>query len=450
MQFLFVLLLAVVGAIIGALINWAIYQWAMLQHRPISPWMKPRPDLVQLPEDVAKLKTLQPRSGLDYVPILGWFRLRRDGDIVGKWAWVRPLLIELTWMVGLPWFWLWQHGGGLLGADFAILIPAQKAQYLSCVPLWFVLHTLLIALMVIATFIDFDEQMIPDQITVPGTLIALLAALWPASRLPLPSAAPAGPAFDFVNFASPGTPVVPGWSTSLAALLTCLAIWLVWSWGLLPKIVPERRFRLGLIGNLKILLGSILRPARKTTCDIRTQTRKPLGITKLYVAIAIVGAVAIGVAWMFLLSDIQKLSLVSSFIGMGVAGGMIWGIRIVGGAVLGQQAMGFGDVTLMAMIGACIGWQASLAGFVYAMLFAVAFAIVLFVITRESYLAFGPYLCMGALAVLLSWPETWNQFRVPVFFLGPVLLVIGGVSLVMIAVLLPLVRWVKERALGVS
>ncbi len=450
MQFLFVLLLAVVGAIIGALINWAIYQWAMLQHRPISPWMKPRPDLVQLPEDVAKLKTLQPRSGLDYVPILGWFRLRRDGDIVGKWAWVRPLLIELTWMVGLPWFWLWQHGGGLLGADFAILIPAQKAQYLSCVPLWFVLHTLLIALMVIATFIDFDEQMIPDQITVPGTLIALLAALWPASRLPLPSAAPAGPAFDFVNFASPGTPVVPGWSTSLAALLTCLAIWLVWSWGLLPKIVPERRFRLGLIGNLKILLGSILRPARKTTCDIRTQTRKPLGITKLYVAIAIVGAVAIAVAWMFLLSDIQKLSLVSSFIGMGVAGGMIWGIRIVGGAVLGQQAMGFGDVTLMAMIGACIGWQASLAGFVYAMLFAVAFAIVLFVITRESYLAFGPYLCMGALAVLLSWPETWNQFRVPVFFLGPVLLVIGGVSLVMIAVLLPLVRWVKERALGVS
>ena len=450
MQFLFVLLLAVVGAIIGALINWAIYQWAMLQHRPISPWMKPRPDLVQLPEDVAKLKTLQPRSGLDYVPILGWFRLRRDGDIVGKWAWVRPLLIELTWMVGLPWFWLWQHGGGLLGADFAILIPAQKAQYLSCVPLWFVLHTLLIALMVIATFIDFDEQMIPDQITVPGTLIALLAALWPASRLPLPSAAPAGPAFDFVNFASPGTPVVPGWSTSLAALLTCLAIWLVWSWGLLPKIVPERRFRLGLMGNLKILLGSILRPARKTTCDIRTQTRKPLGITKLYVAIAIVGAVAIAVAWMFLLSDIQKLSLVSSFIGMGVAGGMIWGIRIVGGAVLGQQAMGFGDVTLMAMIGACIGWQASLAGFVYAMLFAVAFAIVLFVITRESYLAFGPYLCMGALAVLLSWPETWNQFRVPVFFLGPVLLVIGGVSLVMIAVLLPLVRWVKERALGVS
>ena len=42
------------------------------------------------------------------------------------------------------------------------------------------------ALMLVATFIDFDEKTIPDEITIPGTLLGLLfAALWPDSHLPV-------------------------------------------------------------------------------------------------------------------------------------------------------------------------------------------------------------------------------------------------------------------------
>jgi hypothetical protein len=114
-----------------------------------------------------------------------------------------------------------------------------------------------------------------------------------------------------------------------------------------------------------------------------------------------------------------------------------------------MEAMGFGDVTLMCMIGAFLGWQASFAGFVYSIFFAVVFAIVLFVITRNSYLAFGPYLCMGALAALLGWPAVWGQFFM-FFKLGPWLLAVFGGSLLMMAILLPIVRWVKESLLGVE
>ena len=45
-------------------------------------------------------------------------------------------------------------------------------------------HLILVSLMIVATFIDFDEQTIPDEITVTGTVVGLvLAALLPADRV---------------------------------------------------------------------------------------------------------------------------------------------------------------------------------------------------------------------------------------------------------------------------
>jgi len=439
-----ILLLAVLGAVVGSLINWAIYQWAICQHRPISPFMKPRPELLREQADRETLSQLGPRSGLDFLPILGWFRLRRDASILGTGCWVRPLLIEIAWAIGLPLFFLWQHGGGLIGVDPKTgLAVASVAKFTTCATIWFWLHTILIALMFIATFIDFDERMIPDQVTVPGTIIALLAAAaLPAGRLPHLAMLPALVNTDYA------TPLAAGpWHAGIVGLATCLAIFVVWVLALLPKVIPLREFKLGLAGNLKIMLASIVRPARKTSCDLRTSKRSMPMMTRLYLGILLVGVILIPVAWMGWLGPIQKTSLVSAFIGLAISGGLIWGIRIVGGLTLGQEAMGFGDVTLMCMIGAFLGWQASVAGFVYSIMFAVVFAIILFVITKKSYLAFGPYLCMGSLLALMRWPSVLKEFD-HVFFLGPWLLVAFGGSLLLMAILLPLVRWLKESMLG--
>ena len=440
-----ILLLAVLGAAAAAFINWAIYRWAIYQHRPISPFMKPRPENLSDPADAEKLSRLEPRTFLDYLPILGWFRLRRDGEILGKWAWVRPLLIEISWMVGLPLFFLWQHGGGLVGGDLTKVMttPLTPPPFGTLANTWFWLHAILIALMFIATFIDFDEQMIPDQVTVPGTIIALLvAAIWPLSRLPITTPGVFG--MQFIDFGSPNP--VGAWHLGIGGLATCLAIFAVWIWGLLPKIIPPREFGLGIVGSIKIMLASIIRRPRKSSCEIRTQPRRMYGMTKLYILLLFLG-IALLLGFWGTLSGLQKLSLVSSFIGLGIAGGLIWGIRIVGGLALGQQAMGFGDVTLMCMIGAFLGWQASLAGFVYSIFFALILAIILFVITRKSYLAFGPYLCMGALMAMFRWPAVWAGFE-PIFWMGPLLLIAFGGSLLLMAILLPLIRWLKESTLG--
>ena len=62
-------------------------------------------------------------------------------------------------------------------------------------------------------------------------------------------------------------------------------------------------------------------------------------------------------------------ALLTALVGMAAGGGMIWIVRVIGAATLGREAMGFGDVTLMSMIGAFVGWQGSLIVFFLAPIF---------------------------------------------------------------------------------
>ena len=55
--------------------------------------------------------------------------------------------------------------------------------------------------------------------------------------------------------------------------------------------------------------------------------------------------------------------LISSLLGLLVGGGTVWIVRVVGNWVFQREAMGDGDIYLMAMIGSFIGWQPSLVVF---------------------------------------------------------------------------------------
>lgn len=121
--------------------------------------------------------------------------MRRESTVHGRWFWGRPLLIELSMGIGLVLLCWWEvdQRGLVLGQLQQLLQDAQvplafprTAIPLSAVWPTFWSHAILITLMVAASFIDFDEKIIPDEITVPGTLIGLLlAACLPMSLLPL-------------------------------------------------------------------------------------------------------------------------------------------------------------------------------------------------------------------------------------------------------------------------
>ena len=98
----------------------------------------------------------------------------------------------------------------------------------------FVAQMILIVLMAAASLVDIDEQIIPDEITVPGTLIGLaLAAAYPWS---LPPAAAWTEAGDWqigpVHLAAPNPcpPELGEWQ-GLVAGLVC---WWAWCLALAP------------------------------------------------------------------------------------------------------------------------------------------------------------------------------------------------------------------------
>ena len=106
-------------------------------------------------------------------------------------------------------------------------------------------------------------------------------------------------------------------------------------------------------------------------------------------------------------------------IGWAVGGGIVWSVRILGGLAFRKEAMGFGDVTLMAMIGAFLGWQAAILTLFLGAMLGLVHALGKLAILAGKWLAgrkisgadrelpFGPYLSMAAVLLMLGWPWLW-------------------------------------------
>jgi prepilin signal peptidase PulO-like enzyme (type II secretory pathway) len=133
-------------------------------------------------------------------------------------------------------------------------------------------------------------------------------------------------------------------------------------------------------------------------------------------ALAIGGCVAIATVW--LAGGEWWRSLLTALVGMASGGLLVWFFRIVFGWVLAEEAMGFGDVTLMAMIGAFLGWQSTLIVFFLAPFAAVAIAIGQWLFTGRRDIAFGPYLCFAAVVLIVRWDALWQRTLVGLFALG--------------------------------
>lgn len=93
-------------------------------------------------------------------------------------------------------------------------------------------------------------------------------------------------------------------------------------------------------------------------------------------------------------------ALLSCGIGMAMGGGTVWVFGVLGTLIFRKEAMGLGDVKLMAMIGGFLGWQAVILVFLFACILGSVCGIAIFLRTRSRYVAFGPYLAMGAIVMI--------------------------------------------------
>jgi leader peptidase (prepilin peptidase)/N-methyltransferase len=206
-------------------------------------------------------------------------------------------------------------------------------------------HYTLIALLVAATTVDFDQYLIPDQITVPGTLIGIVVA------------------------AGVGN-------------MQLMQIWVDWN-------------------QLDPIAGPYIPQWIKEHPHLH--------------------------------------GLAFSLAGLIAGAGITWLARAISQWVLGVEALGFGDVTLMAMVGSFLGWQPVIFVFLLAPMCGIAAAVTMRLVYGRRALPYGPYLSFAAVAVLFTWRWLWRPTR-EIFGHWPTLLGLVGGMVAGMALLLGLLR----------
>lgn len=288
--------------------------------------------------------------------------------------------IEVVFVVTSVALWWWEtcHRGALPTA----LVGVPRAD--EMLDARYVAHVVLFTLLAVATWIDFRHRVIPDCITIPGVLLGLMATtLDPATLLPVgremirsyaaPLMVP-----DVLGAFGPlqGSPP-PAWLASWPAgtgLVAALVVFALWWWVCTaPADAPDAQ-------------------------------RGPLDPRWL---VLLCGVGLLGLAWWR--GGDHWLGLLASLAGMLVGAGLVWLTREGASRALGQEAMGLGDVTLMAMVGAWLGWQACVLTCFLAVFIGLAHGLLQVILRRENELPFGPSLCLAAVVVVVAWRPIWER-----------------------------------------
>lgn len=408
------------GLSAGAAVNW-FADALRFEPRALSPWSHPPAGLR--------------RRRRHRLPLLGWLVRRHETSHYGELFWVRPLLVELSLALALPWlYWFEVVQAGLLPAGFGPIpgAPANNPFVLS-LQASFVSHAILLVLMLAAALVDLDDKIIPDLITVPGTLIGLLlAAIWPTSLLPEEMFNAVGVReIHFLTLASPiDLPASLGPRPETAGLWLALGCYWLWCAGLLPRLWRSRH---GWRRATAVLIARI----------VREPASRVIG------ALAVLGSTGIVAVWWR--GGDGWIGLLTALVGMAATGGLVWLVRRAGTLALDREAMGFGDVTLMAMIGSYLGWQAGLLVFFVAPfwgLAAVAMTTLVRVLRRrgefDPEIPYGPFLCLAAATVALRWAPWWDWAR-DLFGLGWLVPAMALVSLGLLTLMLAAWRGLTTR-----
>nr|WP_221277183.1 A24 family peptidase [Deinobacterium chartae] len=327
----------------------------------------------------------------DLVPVLSWLFLRGRCRYCAHPISPRYPVVELISATGY----------GLIAAAFP---PATAG--LGFLGLW-VLFTLLL----VGSAIDLDIQQLPDELTLPGVLLGLLFAVvnalsGGAAGLPTLEEAVKGAligagvlvlignygSWVLRRFREPRFPDHPiGYmQISLAGLVGA------WSGGLAGAGASETASLLTAVavGSAAALVSAGLNVA------LRRVLRIPDALTLGGLLLSLVlGVYGFGPGLILMLQGglaaAGAASLIAAF---------YWWIRGVPDADDSEDydpiAMGFGDVKLVALIGAFLGWEKLLVALAVAVALGALLGLVVRLLHGQRQIPFGPYLAGGALIAL--------------------------------------------------
>lgn len=255
------------------------------------------------------------------------------------------------------------------------------------------------AAMVALIFIDAREQILPNVITYPLFLLVLLGSAWRAGW-----GEPIAYAFDFsILFSMPETGFPVMRAAIVGGILIALAapgFWLMDRIDLLLfnkyfdwEETPEEEGALSIYASAE---------------EIERQHDRTIYITMML-------GVLCGIGWGWLVwqrGAADSLAYAEAYAGLrgAVAGALVgsiplWWLRAVYFYLRGIEGMGLGDIKLMAIIGAFLGWQGALGTLLLASIVGSVAGLILMRRSGQrlkTAIPFGCFLGMAALVVLFK------------------------------------------------
>ena len=366
-----VVVLLVLGLLIGSFTNVLI-------------WRLPRGENVAFPPSHCPTCD-HPLSPLDLVPVVSWAALGGKCRYCKAPISPRYPVIELI--------------SGLAYAAIALLFP------LSSFGAGVIGLCLLFTILLAASVIDFETYTIPDELTLPGTVIGLIfGAVNGAALSPLP------------NFEAALRGALMG--AGVLVVISLLGSWVMRRFR--ERLYPElpigyQQIALGLLGGVVFggLWGSWWTALAGgaalglVSALINLATRRVVRIPELLT----LGGSLLGLAFFSGRGSISLLTGLQG--GLAAAGvisllaGLYWWIGNRNDTAEDDDspgdptAMGFGDVKLAAVIGAFLGFERLLVTLAVAVVLGAVLGLIQRFTGGENKLKFGPYLAMGAVVALL-------------------------------------------------
>lgn len=366
-------LVAVLGALIGSFANVVVYRW-------------PRGESVVAPRSRCPScgRTLAP---IDLVPVLSWLALRGRcrtcrSPIAPRYAQVESLFAA---------------GFGVLA--WAFPVDPYGASVVPLLALFTMLTT--------AALIDLDTYLLPDALTLPAAVVGVAGAALYARTSGLPTvlealigAAVAAGVLVLINRIGGlvlrrfGDTEERLWPFSLDAVNVAVVAGAVGGW------------RIALAaGSAQVLASTVARrPVRAP---------EPL-VYALWLLALVLAAAGWFLGW--------GVGVVASAAGTAIGAGAFaflgavwwWGAEIASGkrtAPLDESgapgdddgepvAMGFGDVKLAAALGAMLGWDGFLVGFLFAVVLGAVVGVAQRALGGSRFVPFGPFLVVGGFLAL--------------------------------------------------
>ncbi len=143
------------------------------------------------------------------------------------------------------------------------------------------------------------------------------------------------------------------------------------------------------------------------------------------IAGSLVGYVeSIGSAWRSVASPAGGVwgdpvnAMLSAWTGFLAGGAWIWGVRILGTLGFGKEAMGLGDVHILAAVGGVTGWVIPSLAFFAAPFFALLWAVYLLLARNQRELPYGPWLALASVTVMIFFEPIQRALRAHVLGAG--------------------------------